>query len=99
MTRETRDSLSAIAATLLACGGAALIATAPDWVSRMGLPRSALSGADAAVGEQLARVAHALRDRYAWPAGAPASPTGVGSTDEERMAVEGMPPETAQSVR
>lgn len=97
MKRETRDSLSAIAATLLACGGAALIATAPDWVSRMGLPRSALSGADAAVGQHLARVAHALRDRYAWPAGA--SPTGVGSTEEERMAVEGTLPQAAQSVR
>jgi hypothetical protein len=97
--RETRDSLSALAATLLACGGAALIATAPDWVSRMGLSRSALTGADAAVGQHLARVAHVLRDRYAWPAGTGASPTRVGSAEDERVAVDGTVPETAQTVR
>jgi hypothetical protein len=37
LTRRTssRASLSAVAATLLACGGAALIAVAPDWVTRL----------------------------------------------------------------
>jgi hypothetical protein len=33
--------LSAIAATLLACGGAALIAGLPHWVSRVALPQAA----------------------------------------------------------
>ncbi len=39
-----RLSLSAIAVTLLACGGAALLAAAPDWVNHMALGQTALTG-------------------------------------------------------
>jgi hypothetical protein len=37
---EARASLSAMAATLLACGGAGLIAGAPDWVTRVALAKT-----------------------------------------------------------
>src|SRR5438445_3914833 len=37
--QEARGSLSAMAATLLACGGAGLIAGAPDWVTRVALAK------------------------------------------------------------
>jgi hypothetical protein len=37
---EARASLSAMAATLLACGGAGLIAGAPDWVTRFALAKT-----------------------------------------------------------
>ena len=50
---EARRSLSAMAATLLACGGAGLIAGAPDWVTRFALakprPGASAAAADAQV--------------------------------------------------
>src|SRR2546423_2057841 len=38
--QDARGSLSAMAATLLACGGAGLIAGAPDWVTRVALAKT-----------------------------------------------------------
>ena len=40
MDQDARGSLSAMAATLLACGGAGLIAGAPDWVTRVALAKT-----------------------------------------------------------
>ena len=60
-TRRTgaRSSLSAMAATLLACGGAALIAGAPDWVSHMALAQTPLTGSsDPAFSQDLPGLGH-----------------------------------------
>src|SRR5216684_4526489 len=62
--RETRrnsacTSLSAMAATLLACGGAALIAGAPDWLNHMALAQTPLTGSpDPTFSQDLSGLGH-----------------------------------------
>ena len=73
MKRDTRNTVSAMLATLLACGGAALIAGAPDWVSRVAV--ATLAGSpDGAVSQNLRGLRHrleAFRDAFSGAFGPP----------------------------
>jgi hypothetical protein len=91
--RDTRNALSAMVATLLACGGAALIAGAPDWVSRMAV--STLAGSpDGAVSQNLRSLRQrldAFRDAFS---GALGSPTVGGGGAYDLVTVDSRPVES-----
>lgn len=93
MKRDTRNTLSAMLATLLACGGAALIAGAPDWVSRMAV--ATLAGSpDGAVSQNLRGLRHrieAFRDVFSGDVG---SPTIGGRGAYDLVTVDSRPVES-----
>ena len=93
MKRDTRNTLSAMLATLLACGGAALIAGAPDWVGRVAV--ATLEGSpDGAVSQNLRGLRHrleAFRDAFS---GVVDFPTIGGRGSSDLVTVDSRPVES-----
>src|SRR2546423_6999743 len=88
--QDARGSLSAMAATLLACGGAGLIAGAPDWVTRVALAKTPPP--------VVAAVGFAQRPQN--PTNDPTAPTigEGGRSSQERFAGAIPPPPPAEDV-